>query len=154
MLFRSAQSLTFYRFWLDIGQTYHQVPPDQICNAIWNNRGTGSIDPKQGKLIHSAAHLIVRFSSDAESDDLLLAPHASGLQSRLSTRALKEFFSSNLRISRAGGTVNEFYATTNLIAHWANLGYVEEAAIRNHILQSLEWPSPEHLECCDTSLIL
>ena len=132
-----AQSLAFHRFWLDVGQTYHQVPPDQICDAIWNNRGTGSIDAKQGKLIHSTAHLIVRFASDAESDDHLLAPHASGLQSRLSTRTLKEFFSSNLRISRGDGTVNEFYATTNLIAHWVNLGYVEEAAIRNHILQSL-----------------
>ena len=132
-----AQSLTFYRFWLGIGQTYHQVPPDQIYNAIWNNRGTGSIDPGQGKLIHSTAHLIVRFASDAESDDHLLAPHTSGLQSRLSTSALKEFFSSNLRIIGGGGTVNEFYATANLIAHWVNLGYMEEAAIRNHILQSL-----------------
>ena len=32
---------------------------------------------------------------------------------------------------------DDFYADANLIAHWANLGYVEEAAIRNHILQSL-----------------
>ena len=31
----------------------------------------------------------------------------------------------------------KFYANTNLIAHWVNLGYVEEAAICNHILQSL-----------------
>ena len=30
-----------------------------------------------------------------------------------------------------------FCADANLIAHWANLGYVEEAAIRNYILQSL-----------------
>jgi len=30
-----------------------------------------------------------------------------------------------------------FYADTSLVAHWANLGYVEEASIRDHILQSL-----------------
>ena len=30
-----------------------------------------------------------------------------------------------------------FFVEANLIAHWVNLGYVEEAAIRNHILQSL-----------------
>ena len=33
--------------------------------------------------------------------------------------------------------VGGFYADANLIAHWTNLGYVNEAAIRNHILQSL-----------------
>ena len=131
-----AHSLAFYRFWLDIGQTYHQIPPGQICDTIWKNRGTGLINPEQGKLIHSTAHLIVRFARDAESDHLL-APCNSGLQSCLSTRTLKEFFSSNLRAGCADGTVSEFYANVNLIAHWANLGYVEEVAIRNHILQSL-----------------
>jgi len=33
--------------------------------------------------------------------------------------------------------LDSFCADTNLIAHWANLGYVEEHSIRNHILQSL-----------------
>jgi len=33
--------------------------------------------------------------------------------------------------------MGSLYADANLIAHWANLGYVEEAAIRNRILQSL-----------------
>ena len=37
----------------------------------------------------------------------------------------------------SGGSCQEFYADVNLIARWANLGYVEEAAIRSHILQSL-----------------
>ena len=32
---------------------------------------------------------------------------------------------------------NSFYADATLIAHWANLGFVEEAAIHDHILQSL-----------------
>ena len=132
-----AHSLAFYRFWFDIGQAYHPIPSDQILDAIWNNRGTSSsmIDPPKGKLIHSTAHLIVRFASDAESDHLL-APHSSGLRSRLCARVLREFFSGNLRAARSEQAVN-FYADANLIAHWVNLGYVEEVAIRNHILQSL-----------------
>ena len=139
-----AQSLAFYRFWFDIGRTHHQIPPDQILDAIWNNRGTGSptIDPGQGKLVHATAHLIIRFARDVESDHLL-APHSSGLQSRLCARTLQEFFSSNLRLvwSRMSGCEERYLGNicvdANLTAHWVNLGYVEEAVIRNHILQSL-----------------
>jgi len=130
-----AQSLDFFRFWFDIGQTYHQIPSDHIFDAIWNNRAMGAaMDFPRGKLTHSAAHLILRFASDAESDDIL-APHSSGLQSRLCTRAVREFFTNNLIVVRGYGSQD--YAGVNLMAHWANLGYVEEAAIRNHILQSL-----------------
>jgi len=132
-----AESFDFYRFWFDIGHTYHQIPSDRIFDTIWNYRAANSkIDPLNGRLIHSSAHLILRFASDAESDHIL-GPHSSRLQSRLSTRALQEFFGSNMGAVRGYGYPNETYATTNLIAHWANLGYVEEDAIRNHILQSL-----------------
>jgi len=132
-----AESLVFYCFWFDIGQTYHQIPPDLIPDTIWKNRGTGSIVPREAKLIHSTGHLIVRLASDVESDHLL-APHTSGLQSLLSTRTLAEFFKNNLRIvGGSGGDPSVFCADANLVARWANLGYVEEAAIRNHILQSL-----------------
>ena len=54
-----------------------------------------------------AAHLIVRFVSDAESDHLL-APHSSELQSRLCARILREFFNMNLRVCSgdwAGGNI-------------------------------------------------
>ena len=138
-----AQSLAFYRLWFDIGQTYNQIPPDRIFNAIWNNRGLSStIDPNGGKLIHSGAHLILRFASGVESD-YTLAPHTSGLQSRLCARSLQEFFNGNMgaaaiREKYPNNSIdNNFYIEANLIAHWANLGYVEEVAIRNHILQSL-----------------
>ena len=151
-----AQSLKFYRFWFDIGQTYYRIPEDgsvvgtawgasnrktssdQTFDAIWNNKETRSIVPGEGKLIHPTAHLIVRFASDAESDRLL-APHSSGLQSRLCARTLRGFFSDNLEVVVGGGldVVSRFCATTNLVAHSANLGYLEEAATRNHILQSL-----------------
>ena len=138
-----AQSLAFYRFWFDIGQAYHQIPSDRIFDAIWNNREMNStLDPGSGKLIHSSAPLILRFVSDAESDHIL-APHTHGLQSRLCAKSLREFLDGNMgtaydlerRPNLFAG--NSFYAEANLIAHWANLGYVEEAAIRTHILQSL-----------------
>ena len=132
-----TQSLEFYRFWLDTGRAYVQIPSDQIYDAIWNNRVSSSINPAYGRLIHSSAHLIPRFASDSESDHIL-APHNSELQNRLCTRSLREFSSNNLIVARHGrDAVREFYADANLIAHWANLGYVEEAAIRDHILQSL-----------------
>jgi len=131
-----AQSLDFYRFWLSTGQGYVEVPSDQIFDAIWNNRVASSIQ-QNGIIFHSGAHLIPRFACDAGSDRIL-APYSSELQSRLCARSLREFSSNNLMVARYGrDTVRKFYADTNLVAHWANLGYVEEAAIRDHILQSL-----------------
>ena len=133
-----AQSLDFYRFWCSTGQTHVQIPSDPIFDAIWNNRAAGSsIDPRTAQLIHPTAQLILRFASDAESD-CVLAPYSSGLQSRLQTESFQEFSSKNLIAARYGrDAVGGFYADTNLIAHWTNLGYVDEATIRDHILQSL-----------------
>ena len=149
-----ARSLAFYRFWIDIGHTYHQIPPDLIGDTIWRNRATSSIVPEKGKLIHSTAHLIVRLARDAESDHIL-APHSSDLQSRLSSRTLREFFTNNLRVARSeSGSVNYLHAEANLIAHWANLGYVEEAAIRDHILQSLISHQRLHDHQADALIIL
>ena len=133
-----THSLAFCRLWFDIGQTHDQTASDRIFDAILLNRGTGSsvIDPSKGKLIHSTAHLIVRFASDIESDHLL-SPHNSRLQSRLCARTLREFFDSNVEACDGDGIRGNICVDANLIAHWANLGYVEEAVIRNHILQSL-----------------
>ena len=137
-----AQSLASYRFWSDVGHTYHQIPPDQIFDVIWKNRGSSSIDSQRGQIFHPTAHLIVRFVSDTESDRIL-APYTPGLQSRLCTKTLHEFFSGNPGVvwdrTNGYGRRNEqgFYSDANLIAHWANLGYVEEAATRHHVLQSL-----------------
>ena len=139
-----AQSLTFCRFWLGIGQTYHQTSPDQIFDAIWNNRAGSSFSPSGGRseLIHPVARLIIRLASDVESDHTI-APQTPGLQGRLCTRSLGEFFAKNLetvwyKMSRYGNEGPDgFFADANLIAHWINLGYVEEATIRDHILQSL-----------------
>ena len=134
----------FYRFWFDIRQAYRQIPTDPIIDDIWPNNRQMNI-ANQGswdKLTHPTAHLVLRLAKDAESDHLL-APHNSGLQSRLCKKIIREFFINNLRITNSGGAnygievILDFYADTSLIAHWANLGYVEEHAIRNHILQSL-----------------
>ena len=81
-------------------------------------------------------------ASDLESDHIL-APYHAGLQSRLCARVLQDFFSGNPGYVRGIEThswdtsARDFYASTHLIARWANLGYVEEAAVRNYILQSL-----------------
>ena len=139
-----AQSLAFFRLWLDIGQTYQQTPPDKIFDAIWGYRTGNSFSPSGGggELILPTAHLFLRFATDAESDHIL-GPHSTGLQNRLCARSLRTFFSDNLetisyKMRRYGNNAPDgYYADANLIAHWANLGYVEEAAIRNHILQSL-----------------
>ena len=133
-----ALSLNFYRFWFETGGTHLEIPSDQILNAIWNYRGAASsINTTDGRIFHASAHRILRFASDAESDRIL-APYCSGLQSRLCAKALREFSSNNLIIARYGGNTEDiFYADVNLIAHWANLGFVEEAVIRDYILQSL-----------------
>jgi len=133
------QSLALFRLWLEIGRAYSPTPPDLLFNVIWNNR-TNMNWPDS--LIHPAAHLIIRFASDAESDRAL-APHASGLQSLLCAESLRKFFDDNMALvcQNENGCGRypfiNFMADANLIAYWVNLGYVEEAAIRNHILQSL-----------------
>jgi len=136
------QSFAFYRLWLDIQQAYPETPSDPTLDRIWRNRTTNSIVPVNGKLIHPTVHLILRFAGEAESDHIL-GLHTSGLQSRLCVTSLQAFFNHNANIAwnseRGCGSDfwREFYAEANLVAHWANLGRIEEAAIRNHILQSL-----------------
>jgi hypothetical protein len=136
------QSFAYCCFWFDIAQTYHHIPSDLLFNAILNNRGRDSIKGERGEYIHTTVHLILRFARDVESDPIL-APHNVGLQSRLCARILQDFFSGNMGCVRGvetgswDGFALAFCANTHLIARWANLGYVEEAAIRNHILQSL-----------------
>lgn len=132
------KSFDFLRSWFDIGQIHDQLPSDLIFDAIMSNGLTNQIDPGCGKLIISTAHCALRFVSDVESDRIL-APYHPGLQRRLCTSIQRKFFINNLvLVSDEGSNIaNYFYADTNLIAHWVNLGYVEEAVIRDHILQSL-----------------
>ena len=132
------QSLALYRLWFDIGLTHCQIAPDKIFEDIRNNSRWEEVSPKDGQLFHPTAHLTLRFASDAESDSAL-APHAAGLQSRLCAAILGSFFNDNIYLVRhpQGSDSKYFVSIANLIAGWANLGCLEESAIRSHILQSL-----------------
>ncbi|KAF9646040.1 hypothetical protein BDM02DRAFT_3119247 [Thelephora ganbajun] len=131
------QSLAHYRFWFEIGQSYSKTPSDLIFETIWTNRATGPFK----NFIYPNAHLILRLANDVESDHIL-APYSAGLRTRLCARILQEFFDSDLALARdmygpRRPVPSCSYVDVNLIAHCANLGYIDEATIRNHILQSL-----------------
>ena len=153
------QSIAFYRLWFGIAHKFHRFTSDRISDVIWSNRGTNhSIDPDEGKLIHPTAHLIVRFTSDMESDHSF-APQTAGLQTRLCAMTLQGFFSDNMEAawdneSRRSATALRLYIGANFIAHWANLGCIEEDVICNQILQSLLSHPKLHDHQADTLFIL
>ena len=140
-----AESLTFYRLWFDIGRTYLQISSDNTYSSIRSKSRQSLMSSAHGELMHLPTSSILRFAGDvdAEPDSRpSSSPRAPGLQTRLSATSLQEFFNDNLLIVyyeayNESQPVGDFYRNTDLIAHWANLGYVEEAAIRSHILQSL-----------------
>ncbi|KAF9646047.1 hypothetical protein BDM02DRAFT_3119262 [Thelephora ganbajun] len=131
------QSFAYCRLWSEIGRTHSPNPSDLIFETIWTIRARGPLS----NLISPNARLILRFVSDAESDHIL-ALHNAGLRSRLCARILQEFFDGdpnivNQKYDSGAWALRCWYADANLIAHCVNLGYIEEAVIRNHILQSL-----------------
>ena len=140
------QSFALYRLWFDIGHTHFQIPSDKIIDDIWWQRGSEGVSPKNDKLFHPTAHLILRFVNDVESD-CILDPHNARLRGRFGERVAQEFFKQNVSgIQRRDQNAQDWElevisgklaVDSNLLAWWANSGYVEEATIRNHILQSL-----------------
>ena len=148
-----------YRLWFEITQTYVQKYPDQIFDSLFNNRvALQESERRSGKLIHSAAHLTVRFARDAESDNNL-APHTIGLQNRLCAAILQEFFKNCVGIARdlelsQRYHPEQFLADANFVAHWVNLGCVDESSIRNHILQSLISHPTLYLHQVDALIVL
>ena len=141
------QLFAFYCLWFDIRQTCRDIPSGPpLMDDIWKMTRKMNMEDSSSwcKLIQPTAPLVTRFVSDAESN-LTLARHSPGLQTRLCKRVLQEFFADNMRdASRsskgsqsAPRSMRDFYPDTTLIAHWANLGCIEEHAIRNQILQSL-----------------
>ena len=129
------KSFAYFRLWFEIGQTYSEIASDLVFDTIFANRATGTLDPNG---IYPAARLVLRLVNDVESDPIL-APHHTGLRSRFCARILREFFNNDLWGVHSGSSSisSSFYMDANLIAHCANLGYIEEHTIRNHILQSL-----------------
>ena len=89
------------------------------------------------KLIHPTAHLLIRFIGDLEADQRT-HKHTSGLRRRHCATTLCRFAEENLDPGVLWQfRMNSFLTHVNLIAHWANLGCLEEEAVRNHILQCL-----------------
>ena len=128
------QSFSFFRFWFGIGQTYSQISPDLVFDTVYGNRTRSSA---HNNSIYPTAHSILRFAGDAESDPVL-TPHSAGLRTRFCARVLQEFFDSDLRaLYGYGRPYDSYYMDINIVAHCANLGYLEEDTIRSHILQSL-----------------
>ena len=128
------QSFARCRLWLELEQTYCGLAPsDLIFDAIWENKAA-----YPSSIAHyPAAPLILRFVNEAESDPVL-APYSPGLRNRLCAMIMQEFIEDELRIMYNGPWLpNNFYMDANLIAHCVNHGYIEESAIRNHILQPL-----------------
>ena len=128
------QSLADYHFWFELGQAYSQIPSNLVFDTIWNYKGKAV--SSDGGLIYQACPSILRFANDAESDHIL-ASYSAGLRNRLGTSLLQEFFDIDVKITYKSGDWDGYLVAANLIAHCANLGYIEESAIRNHILQSL-----------------
>ena len=130
------EKIAQYRFWLDIGSRYgHIDAKDQVNNAIWSLVRPDSLM----SLIHPTAHLVIRFIGDMEADQKI-SKYTPRLHMQYCTPALHNFFSENLDMVRSWSRPSfpkSFFTNVNLIARWANLGYVEEETIRDHILQSL-----------------
>ena len=124
-----------YRFWLDLGFARGSITvQDQVGRKdAWR---TIRWDSLKG-LINPTVPLFIRFIGDVEADRKT-AGHALGLHRHYCESTLDTFFGDNLtHVGSQGGNQSNFLTRVNLIAHWVNLGYVEEAAIRDHILQSL-----------------
>jgi len=128
------QTLAFFRLWFEIGRTQSKIPSDPVLGAL---RAYRSRDLTDCNPIDPRVPLILRFASDAESDHIL-APYSTGLQSRLCAETLQLFFDTDLGLAYNKLVWNSSYDThVGFLAHYINLGYVGEAVIRDHILQSL-----------------
>jgi len=127
------RSLAQYRFWLDIGAAYGHINKNQVENDAWTIR-----QPDYDTLpIHPTAHLFFRFVEDIE--DHLTSRSASEYHRQSCASVVAWCFEQNLTLVKRPESSQPGWLLTkmNFIARWANLGFVEEAAIRNHILQSL-----------------
>ncbi|KAF9783248.1 hypothetical protein BJ322DRAFT_1212047 [Thelephora terrestris] len=119
-----------------------------VFDSIWKHRGRLT-SPNKG-IFFPATLLILRFASDAESDSIL-ALHSAGLRNRLCTSILNEFFNVSLAVvSGLGGD----HVLANFIAHGANLGFIEETAIHQHILQLLTTTSLSTLHHYQAEMLL
>ena len=133
------ESFAQYCFWLKIGSAHGYVTSEcQVRDSLWRIAPPDGL--KNPELIHPTAHLLIRFIGDMEADQKF-TKYTLGLHKRKCTSELHRFFEGNLSLVRSedvyGSRTLSFLTGVNLIAHWANLGYVGEEIIRDQILQSL-----------------
>ena len=146
------ETLAQYRFWLDLGIAHGHVVQGQV-----ENDARQLIQPDQmrndGEFTHPTAHLFFRFVRDME--DRMVSRSASEYHKHQCAKAVADCFEINLELVKNGsGWSGSFLTDINLIAHWANLGFVEESVIRNHILQSLISHPKLHNHQADALVIL
>jgi len=147
------RSLAQYRFWLDLGVTHGRVGQGQVSGDIGQMPRSELLEVHRGELIHPTAHLFFRFVEDIEDK---LTSRASEYHKHRCARAVAGCIDSNISLTKHGGSrpLASFLTTMNLIARWANLGFVGEAVIRNHILQSLISHQKLHDHQADALIIL
>jgi len=147
-----GSTFSAYRFWIELGAAHGGVSNDQLYNDILSCTTTGPDlvtlgwswgsstgtwrYTATGQPIHSNAHLLLRFTTDAELDPTL-STYAIGLHDRLCRELLKQFFKQSLDYISEAEATPEFYTRVNFIAHWINLGFVSLEDVRDRILQSL-----------------
>ena len=141
-----------YRFWLDVGSAHGDIViRDQVCLDAWQMAQANSLNG----LIHPTTHVFVRFIGDIEADQVF-SERTIGLHKQSYTPILRSFFEKNISLvaSPQSSTLAWFLTHVNLIAHWANRGYLEETVIRNHILQALISPPGMRDHQADALIIL
>ena len=131
------ETLVQYRFWLDLGTAHGHIPKDQVNNDAWKITSLDRSVNEGARLIHPTLDLFFRFVGDMEYK--IASRCASTYHKNHCTEKVSRCFERNLGLlkSTGGWQKGEFFLWMNLIARWANLGFVKEAVIRNHILQSL-----------------
>ena len=149
-------SLAQYCFWLNVGVAHgHISDQSQVSNDVHRIIRPELLRPDQGQLIHPAVQLLTRFIRDIESDGTI-SEQVSGLRQNCAEN-VDAFFEENLSLVRSRGWQAQsttFLTKANLIAFWANLGYVEEVVIRDRIIQSLLSHSKLHDHQADALVVL
>jgi len=150
------ESFAQYCFWLNIGSAHgHILSKDQVSDNL--RRIARPDDLKNQKLIRPTAHLLIRFIGDMEADQKI-SKYVLGFHKHHCTSGLYRFFEENISLVRStdvyGSRTSSFLTDVNLIAHWINLGHVEEEVIRDRILQSLVYHPKLHNHQADALTIL
>ena len=148
------ETLAQYRFWLDLGAAHGHIHESQAYNDAWQITSLNRSVNEGAQLIHPTLDLFFRFVGDME--DKIRSRCASDYHKAHCTKAVASCFEQNLSLVKPGASwqKGQFFLSMNLIARWANLGFVEEAVIRNHILQSLISHPNLHDHQADALIIL